>query len=156
MPIVAAAVAGLEPTHVTAALREDRPVSISIGGHDHELTSDDLLVSMKPLEGYQVEREGSHAVALELEIDAELRIEGWAREIVRAVQTARQAAGFDITDRIALTLDGDAELLAAAQTHEPWIAGEVLALTVSYESLNGFEPINVDGRKLLVGVALAE
>ena len=46
---------------------------------------------MKPLEGYQVEREGSHAVALELEIDDALRVEGWARDIVRAVQSAARA-----------------------------------------------------------------
>ena len=69
---------------------------------------------MKPLEGYQVEREGSHAVALELEIDDDLRDEGWAREIVHAVQTARRDAGLEVTDRIALTLDGDDALLAAA------------------------------------------
>ena len=63
---------------------------------------------MKPLEGYQVEREGSHAVALEMEIDESLRVEGWARDIVRAVQNARQAAGLEVSDRILLTLDGDA------------------------------------------------
>ena len=70
---------------------------------------------MKPLEGYHVEREGSHAVALELEIDESLRVEGWARDIVRAVQNARQHAGLEISDRILLTLDGDDELLAAAR-----------------------------------------
>ena len=68
-------------------------MAITIGGQDHELTAEDLLVAMKPLEGYQVEREGSHAVALELEIDDELRAEGWAREIVHAVQAARRDAG---------------------------------------------------------------
>ena len=70
---------------------------------------------MKPLEGYQVEREGSHAVALELEIDESLRMEGWAREIVHAIQGARRDADFDISDRIVLTLDGDRALLAAAR-----------------------------------------
>ncbi|MBV8431923.1 MAG: isoleucine--tRNA ligase, partial [Solirubrobacterales bacterium] len=86
MPLAAAAVAGLDPAHVAESLRSDRPVAIAVGGQDHTLSPDDLLVSMKPLEGYQLEREGSHAVALELEIDVELQIEGWAREIVHAVQ----------------------------------------------------------------------
>ena len=126
MPLVAAAVAGLDPPARERAPRGS-PVSISIGGHDHELGADDLLVSMKPLEGYEVEREGSHAVALELAVDDELRAEGWAREIVHAVQTARRDAGLEVSDRIALTLDGDPELLAAARTHEPYIADEVLA-----------------------------
>ena len=93
MPLVAAAVAGLDAAHAAAALRDGQSVAISVAGTDHELGADDLLVSMKPLEGYQVEREGSHAVALELEIDDELRAEGWARDIVRAVQNARQDAG---------------------------------------------------------------
>ena len=84
-----------------ATLREGGKVAISVGGQDHELTAEDLQVSMKPLDGYQVEREGSHAVALELEIDDELRVEGWAREIVRAVQLARQEAGLEVSDRIA-------------------------------------------------------
>src|SRR5581483_6153804 len=98
--------------------------------------------------------EGSHAVALSLEIDESLRAEGWAREIVRAVQNARQAAGLDVSDRIVLTLDGDDQLLAAARTHQGYIAGETLATTVGYESLDGAEPVMIDGRPLKIGVAV--
>jgi isoleucyl-tRNA synthetase len=110
---------------------------------------------MKPLEGYQVEREASHAVALELEIDVELQIEGWAREIVHAVQAARREAGLDVSDRIALTLWGDEDLLGAARAYQDYIAGETLATEVSYESLDGAQPVRIDGRELLIGVALA-
>jgi isoleucyl-tRNA synthetase len=154
MPIVAAAIAALEPAHVVAALSGAQPLGISINGHDHELTADDLLISMKPLEGYQVEREGSHAVALELEVDDHLRGEGWAREIVHAVQGARRDSGLEVSDRIVLTLDGDAELIAAARAHEQYIAGEVLAVTIAYESLNGAAPVTIDGRELWLAVAL--
>jgi isoleucyl-tRNA synthetase len=155
MPLVAAAVAALDPAHVSAGLRENRPVGISVGGKDHDLEADDLLVSMKPLEGYQVEREGSHAVALELELDDDLRREGLARDIVRAVQLARQQAGLDVTDRIALTLDGDDTLIEAAQTHQDYIAGETLATSVSYESFDGAAPVQIEGRDLRIGVAVA-
>jgi isoleucyl-tRNA synthetase len=155
MPMVAAAVAGLEPSAAVAALRDGRPVAISVAGQDHELTAEDLLVSMRPLEGYEVEREGSHAVALELGIDAELQIEGWAREIVHAVQGARRDAGLEVTDRIVLSLSGDEDLIGAARAHEGYIAGETLAVQVSYESLNGADPVTIDGRELRVGVALA-
>ncbi len=151
MPLVAAAIAALDPS----TLREQRTVAISIGGQDHELDAEDLLISMKPLAGYQVEREGSHAVALELEIDDELRVEGWGREIVRAIQLARQDAGLEITDRISLTLDGDEQLLAAARAHQDYICAETLAVAVSYESLNGTAPVMIDGRELRIGVALA-
>jgi isoleucyl-tRNA synthetase len=155
MPLVAAAVAGLDPVHVAASLRDSRAIAFNVGGHDHELSADDVLISMKPLEGYQVEREGSHAVALELSVDDELRVEGWAREIVHAVQGARKDAGLDVTDRIVLTLDGDEALLDAARAHQEYIAGETLAVSVSYESTDGGAPMTIDGKELRVGVARA-
>ena len=153
MPLAAAAIAALNPGHVAASLRDGRTVAISVGGADHIVGAEDLLVSMKPLEGYQVEREGSHAVALELEIGDDLRDEGWAREIVHAVQKARREAGLEVTDRIVLTLDGDPTLLAAARAHEGYLAAETLAVQVGYESLNGAAPVEIDGRELRVAVA---
>ncbi len=102
MPQVAAAVAALDPVHVADALRDGGGVGISVDGHDHELDADDLLLAMQPLEGYQLEREGSHAVALELELDDELVREGLAREVVHAVQNARKTAGLAVADRIEL------------------------------------------------------
>ena len=156
MPLVAAAVAGLDAARAAARLREGELVAITIGGQDYELSAEDLLVAMQPLEGYQVEREGSHAVALELEIDDDLRREGWAREVVHAVQAARRDAGLEITDRIALTLAGDADLVDAAREREPYIAQETLAVRVSYEALDGtVDPVRIDGRELKVAVALA-
>ncbi len=86
---------------------------------------------MQPLEGYQLEREGSHAVALDLQLDDELRREGLAREIVHAVQNARKSAGLQVEDRIELALGGDAELLAAARDHEAYLAQETLAVSVA-------------------------
>jgi isoleucyl-tRNA synthetase len=156
MPLVAAAVSGLDAAPAAAALRSGQPVSISITGHDHELGAEDLLVSMKPLEGYQVEREGSHAVALELEIDEELRAEGWSRDIVRAVQNARQTSGFEVSDRIVLTLDGDERLIQAARRHERYIADEVLATGVRYGTLDGAPVVTIDGAELRVGVVRAD
>ncbi len=155
MPLVAAAVAGLDPVHVVAALRAGQPLAIVIDGRDYGLKADDLLVSMKPIAGYQVEREGSHAVALELELDDDLRIEGWAREIVHAVQAARRDAGFEVSDRIVLTLDGDPELLAAAPRHEPYIAGETLATEVRYKAMAAMTELTIDGRRLRIAVAKA-
>jgi isoleucyl-tRNA synthetase len=155
MPIVAAAVAGLNPTTAARTLRDGGVVGIEVGGQDHSLTAEDLLITMKPLEGYLVEREGSHAVALELEITDELRAEGWAREIVHAVQAARRDADFDISDRIALLLDGDEALMAAAKAHQDYIAAETLATEVSYSALPNVEGVDIDALTLRISVAKA-
>jgi isoleucyl-tRNA synthetase len=75
---------------------------------------------------------------------------------VHAVQAARREAGLDVSDRIVLRLDGDAELVGAARRHEPYIAGEVLATEVRYESSpNGGAPVTIDGRELHAGVTRA-
>ena len=67
MPQVAAAVAALDPAHVAAALRDGgaRRRSASTATTTSS-ARDDLQLAMQPLEGYQLEREGSHAVALDL------------------------------------------------------------------------------------------
>jgi isoleucyl-tRNA synthetase len=154
MPQVAAAIAALDPAHVAAALREGRHVGVNVDGHDHELGPDDLTLALQPLEGYQLEREGSHAVALDLAVDEELRGEGLAREVVRAVQNARKAAGLAVEDRIALTLGGDAELLAAARANEAYVAGETLAVAVAYDGAQA-QTASIEGRDLHIGVARA-
>ncbi len=151
MPQVAAAVAALDPGHVAEALRNGGQVGISVNGHDHVLGPDDLSLAMRPLEGYQLEREGSHAVALELELDHELRREGLARELVHAVQNARKAAGLQVEDRIELSLGGDPELLAAGRDHEAYLAQETLALGVSYDADSGTEA-TIEGRPLIVAL----
>jgi len=155
MPVVARAVAGLDPAHVASALREGREIGISVAGHDHTLTPEDLLTAMKPLAGYQVEREGSHAVALELELDAELREEGLAREIVHAVQAARKGAGLDVSDRIVLMLGGDEGLLAAARAHAGYLAAETLATLVTFDGAESGPGSTIEGRELRIAVARA-
>src|SRR5215211_6521976 len=155
MPQVASAVEALDAARVAASLRAGATVGVAIDGHDHELTADDLLLAMRPLEGYQLEREGSHAVALELSLDDALRREGLAREVVHAVQNARKAAGLNVEDRIALTLGGDAELLEAARAHERYVAGETLATHVEYADNGAGEAATIEGRELRIGVARA-
>ncbi|MGE5282732.1 MAG: isoleucine--tRNA ligase [Chloroflexota bacterium] len=151
MPQVAAAVAALDPSHVAAVMADGGEIGINVDGSEHTIGADEVTLSLQPLEGYEVEAEAGHAVALQLELDDELRREGLAREIVHAVQNARKTAGLDISDRIDLALGGDDELLAAAREHEPYIAAEVLATSVAYDVGDG-PPIKVDGRDLHISV----
>ncbi|MGH2832347.1 MAG: DUF5915 domain-containing protein, partial [Solirubrobacteraceae bacterium] len=130
MPLAADAIAALDPDAVAAAVRGGGSIGISVGGREHTLSAQDVLLSMKAPEGYSVEREGAHAVALELAIDDDLRQEGHAREIVHAVQNARKNAGLEVEDRISLALSGESILLAAAAAHRDYIVGETLAATL--------------------------
>jgi isoleucyl-tRNA synthetase len=156
MPQVAAAVAALDPAHVASTLSEGGEIGISIDGADHTLAAEELTMALRPLEGYEVEAEAGHAVALQLEIDEELRREGLAREIVRTVQNGRKEAGLEITDRIALGLGGDAELIEVAREHESYVAGETLATSISFGDDDGagsaVTVTTIDGRDLRISV----
>ncbi len=152
MPQVAAAIAALDP----AQLRAGGRAGLNFDGHEHEIGPDDVTLVLQPLEGYQVERSGTHAVALNLELDEELRREGLAREVVHAVQAARKNAGLEVEDRISLTLGGDDELLAAARAHEDYVAGETLATSLAFDGSSGeAESAEIEGRHLSISVRLA-
>ena len=156
MPQVAAALAGLDAARVARTLREGGTVGINVDGKEHPLAADDVQIVLQPLEGYQVERSGTHAVALDLKLDEELRREGLAREIVHAVQAARKSAGLRVEDRISLTLGGGDELLAAAQAHERYVAGETLATTLSFDgTIGGARRAEIEGRELLIALERA-
>ncbi len=153
MPQVAAAVEALDANAVARVIEGGGEVGISIDGHDHTLSADEVSLVMEPLEGYEVEAEAGHAVGLSLEMDDELLAEGWAREIVHAVQNARKQAGLEVSDRIVLELAGDAELLEAAREHEEYVSDETLALSVNYSENGAGEATTIDGRELLISVA---
>ncbi len=130
MPLAAAAIAALDPDHVAKEMRNGGQIGIAVGQREHTLTADDLLLTLRPPDGYSVEREGTHAVALDLAIDDDLRREGRAREIVHAVQSARKSAGLAVEDRIELSLAGDPALLDAAASHRDYLVGETLAVAL--------------------------
>jgi isoleucyl-tRNA synthetase len=154
MPQVAAAVEALDAVHVAKVMADGGEIGINVDGDEHTIGPDEVSLALQPLDGYEVEAEAGHAVALQLELDDELRREGIAREIVHAVQNARKGAGLDISDRIELSLDGDDELIAAAREHEPYIAGEVLATAVAYDAGDG-PTVRVDGHDLRINVTKA-
>ena len=137
------------------ATRGERRIGINVDGADHPLEPEDVTLVMQPLEGYEVEAEAGRAVALALEIDDELRREGIAREIVHAIQAARKDAGLEVSDRIALTLGGDAALLEAARAHEGYVAGETLATSVAYDGAAEARAAAIDGRELRIGIERA-
>ena len=112
---------------------------------------------MKPLEGYQLEREGSHAVALDLALDDELRREGLAREVVHAVQSARATRAWP--SRTASRSRSAATRSCwrpRARTRTTWPARR-WPTSVSYDGSlpDGELGRGIDGRELRIGVERA-
>ena len=111
----------------------------------------DVALSQDVRSGYGVATEGGVTVALELEITAELRREGIARELVRMIQEARKAAGLEITDRIELALETSGAPAEALDAHRGEIAEETLATTIRTDGVDGFrQESKLDGVPVVV------
>jgi isoleucyl-tRNA synthetase len=134
MPQVAAVVAALPPLETAKALDAGQDVEIALDGTVERVGPDDLLREARPSEGYAVAQEGTIAVGLATAIDADLRLEGLARDVIHAIQNARRAADLRVEERIRLHLDGSALIREAVDRRRDEIAAEVLAteLTVSH------------------------
>ena len=158
MPRAAEAIAVLDPARVAAAIRDgDGELGIAVGGREHTLSAEDVILTLRPPEGYSVEREGAHAVALNLTLDDDLRREGRGREIVHAIQNARKNAELQVEDRIELWLTGDPALIDAAETYRDFVSEETLslALTLGEQGPDGSyrERADVDGMQLAIALS---
>ncbi|WP_395243091.1 isoleucine--tRNA ligase [Agromyces sp. MMS24-K17] len=98
-------------------------------------------------------------VILDTATTPELEAEGAARDLIRAVQDARKAAGLEVGDRIRLVLEVDAPSVAAAEAHRDLIAGETLAVAVEVRELDGAAAADVatlaGGTRVAIGVERA-
>ena len=118
---------------VRRALAETGAFTIEVDGESIMLHADEVEVRVQEHEDLALAQEGSHAVALDLALDDDLRSEGIARELVRIVNDLRKAMGLQISDRIALAVHASGRVAAAAETHLDTISGEVLAVDASVE-----------------------
>jgi isoleucyl-tRNA synthetase len=163
MPLAADAIAALDPDRVAAAVRGGGEIGIDVSGREHTLSAEDVILTLRAPEGYSVEREGAHAVALDLTIDEDLLQEGRSRELVHGIQNARRTAGLQVEDRIELWLDGDGALLEAALAYRDYIATETLAVGLYLEgagiaggaAVDHSEQLTIEGLSLRIGLRRA-
>ncbi|KTF04717.1 MULTISPECIES: isoleucine--tRNA ligase [Trueperella] len=85
-------------------------------------------------------------VVLDTVLDPDLEAEGYARDVVRAVQDQRKADGLHVADRIRLTLRVPDERVAAVEANLDMITAETLALEASVSG--GADTIDVNVEKL--------
>jgi isoleucyl-tRNA synthetase len=126
-PEVAAAAARLAPAQLRA-LEEGTPAVLALeDGTEVSYLPEDVVVEREVATEWLVQSSGPYVVALDPRLDDALRREGLAREIVNRVQRLRKEAGYAFTTRIALRVEGDAEVLEAVRAHAAEIQAETLA-----------------------------
>ncbi len=151
---VKAALATADGAALQAGLERDGFVEIA----GERLAADEVEVRADRHQEFALAQDGAWAVALDLELDDELRSEGTAREVVRALNDLRKTVGLELSDRIALSLSGPPVVIDAIAQHQAWVAGEVLAVTLDLGGDSGtgdVHDLDIDGAPVTARMAKA-
>ena len=152
MKAVAAAVAGMSQEDI-AQFEKNGSFTFSLDGGDAVVEVDDVEIFSEDIPGWLVANEGKLTVALEVTVTDELRREGIARELVNRIQNIRKSSGFEITDKINITLSKNPNTDDAVNEYNSYICNQVLgnSLTLVDEVADGTE-LNFDDFSLFVKV----
>ena len=141
---VRASLAGLDPSAAAEAARTlagGGVLRVDLDGTSVELRTDDVEVRTTPRHGFTAAGEGGLAVALDLELDDDLRHRGLVREVVRQLQDLRKETGLELSDRVNVHLEGFDDLAGDRDL----IGREVLAVRID------FGPAGEAGQKISGG-----
>ena len=108
-------------------LNADGALKFDVDGVAVELTKDDLLIDMAQKEGYVSQEDNRMTVVLDTNLTPELVEEGFVYEIISKIQTMRKESGFEVTDHIRVSINGNDKLSEIAQKNKEAISGKVLA-----------------------------
>ncbi|MBP5645641.1 MAG: class I tRNA ligase family protein, partial [Bacteroidales bacterium] len=111
------------------ALEAEGRCVLTIDGQEAEVLLTDVEIATQDIPGWVVANEGSLTVALDITVTPELRNEGIARELVNRIQNIRKE-GFDVTDRITVTLQSG-EWDAAVEAYRDYICAETLCTSLT-------------------------
>ncbi|MGI0105039.1 isoleucine--tRNA ligase [Salinimicrobium sp. WS361] len=122
-------------------IESDGTIDVEINGNSLTLESGDVEITSQDIEGWLVANSGNITVALDITISDELKKEGIARELVNRIQNMRKDSGFEVTDKIDVTLQKDGTVEDAVQQNIQYIKTETLTanLDLAEEVNNGLE-----------------
>lgn len=126
MKQVASAIAAMDQDAI-ATLERNQTYVLIAEGNEFSISTDDVEITTNDIPGWLVATEGAYTVALDINISSELKEEGIARELVNRIQNLRKDNGFEVTDKIRITVQKHTELDAAIEANKKYICLETLA-----------------------------
>ena len=129
---IKAALDSLDGNAAMAELEEKGVLTLNVGDTVAELTREDLLIEMVKQAGFETVSDRGVTVVLDTALTPDLIEEGYVNELISKIQTMRKENGYDVTDRIRVTLGGNEKLAAIMQKNEETIAKVTLAESFTY------------------------
>ena len=152
MKAVAAAVAEMSQEAISE-LEKNGKYTLNLNGEEAVIEVSDVEIISEDIPGWLVANEGKLTVALEVTVTEELRREGIARELVNRIQNIRKSSGFEITDKIKITISKNTQTDDAVNEYNTYICNQVLGTSLELvdEVKDGTE-LSFDDFSLFVNV----
>ena len=145
--------AALDGNAAMDELNADGALKFDVDGVAVELTKDDLLIDMAQKEGYVSQEDNRMTVVLDTNLTPELVEEGFVYEIISKIQTMRKESGFEVTDHIRVSINGNDKLSEIAQKNKEAISGKVLADELTSGAEYGVsKEWNINGENAVIAV----
>ena len=148
---IAAVMSALEQDQIEL-LEKQGWLNVDVEGQSVTVESADVDIISEDIPGWLVSNEGNLTVALEVELNDDLRNEGMARELINRVQNMRKEAGFEITDRICVYVSPNNAMEKAIDNYSDYIKGQVLADNIEVSDDNRGTEVEFDDFKLYIDV----
>ena len=148
MKQVAAAVTAMTKEQI-AELESAGRLTLDLNGTPAEIEAGEVEIYSEDIPGWVVANEGVLTVALDVTVTDELRREGIARELVSKIQNIRKSSGFEISDRIAVTISSNENSDAAIEEHKAYICNQVLADSLTIAEVAEGTVLEFDGFTLM-------
>ena len=126
------------------------PDGVANGEDPLIINAEDLEIITDEIPGYEIASKGSLTVALDITITSNLKAEGNARELVNRIQNIRKDSGFELFDRISVTISENAELQPSLIEFKDYICREILADSLDFIHQTEGVSIEVNNTTLIV------
>ncbi|EKT4501733.1 isoleucine--tRNA ligase [Flavobacterium psychrophilum] len=125
MGLIAKEIQGFTAAQISQ-LDKEGTLDIVISGKEITLSAEDVEIASQDIEGWLVANSGGITVALDITISDELRKEGIARELVNRIQNLRKDSGYDVTDKITVSVEKNDKINQAILDNQDYIKSETL------------------------------
>ena len=129
MKALAAAIQTMSQDEINA-FEKAGTFTLTVEGQEAVIERADVEIISEDIPGWLVANEGRLTVALDITVTETLRKEGLARELVNRIQNLRKSSGYDITDKISVTVLSNDVMDEAIKDFNSYIANQVLAVSV--------------------------
>jgi isoleucyl-tRNA synthetase len=119
----------------------------------YEILPEDVEISAEDVPGWQVANLGKLTVALDVNINEELKEEGIAREIINRIQNLRKDLGFEVVDKIKVALENNSLIAKAVENNLSYICAEILANSLELSTnISTEDKIQIEETELLISI----